>query len=219
MASPRCATCDFSLSPGEIHGLVGENGAGKSTLMKIIAGVHAEYQGEMRLDGQRGPLCLAAGCAGGRHRHGASGAVRRARPVGGGERPPRRAAGQSVRPDRLAGDAPQRRRTSAKPRHRRRSAHADGRVAARTAAARGAGARAVLRRAHHHPGRADLGALAARGRAAVRAAAPAARGRTQHRVHLALPRRRAGDLRPRDGVPQRPGGRDRAVRRASTSAG
>jgi ribose transport system ATP-binding protein len=43
---------DFSLMQGEIHGLVGENGAGKSTLMKIIAGVHAAYQGEMRLDGQ-----------------------------------------------------------------------------------------------------------------------------------------------------------------------
>ncbi|MBO1075059.1 sugar ABC transporter ATP-binding protein [Roseomonas marmotae] len=42
---------DFILGQGEIHGLVGENGAGKSTLMKIIAGVHAEYDGEMRLDG------------------------------------------------------------------------------------------------------------------------------------------------------------------------
>src|SRR5579872_2686482 len=42
---------DFALEPGEIHGLVGENGAGKSTLMKIIAGVHADYQGSLRLDG------------------------------------------------------------------------------------------------------------------------------------------------------------------------
>jgi ribose transport system ATP-binding protein len=44
---------DFSLLPGEVHGLVGENGAGKSTLMKIIAGVHTDFQGEMRLDGRR----------------------------------------------------------------------------------------------------------------------------------------------------------------------
>ncbi len=43
---------DFTLGQGEIHGLVGENGAGKSTLMKIIAGVHAADEGEMRLDGK-----------------------------------------------------------------------------------------------------------------------------------------------------------------------
>jgi ribose transport system ATP-binding protein len=43
---------NFGLERGEIHGLVGENGAGKSTLMKIIAGVHSEYAGEMRLDGR-----------------------------------------------------------------------------------------------------------------------------------------------------------------------
>src|SRR3954468_12156954 len=44
---------DFALSPGEIHGLVGENGAGKSTLMKIIAGVHPEFSGRFMLDGQQ----------------------------------------------------------------------------------------------------------------------------------------------------------------------
>lgn len=43
---------DFTLNPGEVHGLVGENGAGKSTLMKIIAGVHHEYQGTMRVEGK-----------------------------------------------------------------------------------------------------------------------------------------------------------------------
>jgi ribose transport system ATP-binding protein len=43
---------DFTLRSGEIHGLVGENGAGKSTLMKIVAGVHTEYQGTMTLAGQ-----------------------------------------------------------------------------------------------------------------------------------------------------------------------
>lgn len=47
----------LELSPGEIHGLVGENGAGKSTLMNILFGmpvIHSTggYQGEMFLDGK-----------------------------------------------------------------------------------------------------------------------------------------------------------------------
>jgi ribose transport system ATP-binding protein len=43
---------DFTLRTGQIHGLVGENGAGKSTLMKIIAGLHHEFEGVMRMDGK-----------------------------------------------------------------------------------------------------------------------------------------------------------------------
>ena len=43
---------DFTVLHGEIHGLVGENGAGKSTMMKIIAGMHSDFQGEMLLDGR-----------------------------------------------------------------------------------------------------------------------------------------------------------------------
>ena len=43
---------DFTLRRGEIHGLVGENGAGKSTTMKIIAGVHTDYDGDLRIEGR-----------------------------------------------------------------------------------------------------------------------------------------------------------------------
>jgi ABC-type sugar transport system ATPase subunit len=43
---------DFDLRPGEVHILAGENGAGKSTLMKILAGVHRDYSGEVSLKGQ-----------------------------------------------------------------------------------------------------------------------------------------------------------------------
>ena len=29
----------FSLTPGEVHGLVGESGAGKSTVVKVVLGI------------------------------------------------------------------------------------------------------------------------------------------------------------------------------------
>ena len=41
---------DFTLYPGEVHGLVGCNGAGKSTLMKVLAGVVPDYSGEILID-------------------------------------------------------------------------------------------------------------------------------------------------------------------------
>lgn len=43
---------NLELSPGEVHGLVGENGAGKSTLIRIMAGVVRRDGGEIRLRGQ-----------------------------------------------------------------------------------------------------------------------------------------------------------------------
>jgi len=43
---------DFQLKNGEIHGLIGENGAGKSTLIKIISGVHTDYEGVIKLKGE-----------------------------------------------------------------------------------------------------------------------------------------------------------------------
>lgn len=43
---------DLDLQPGEIHGLVGQNGAGKSTIMKLLAGAHSGYEGEIRVGGE-----------------------------------------------------------------------------------------------------------------------------------------------------------------------
>jgi ABC-type sugar transport system ATPase subunit len=42
---------NLDLYPGEVHLLAGENGAGKSTLIKILAGVHQDYEGFIELGG------------------------------------------------------------------------------------------------------------------------------------------------------------------------
>lgn len=44
---------DFSVLPGEVHGLVGENGAGKSTLMRILSGATRPDSGEIIWRGRR----------------------------------------------------------------------------------------------------------------------------------------------------------------------
>ena len=57
---------DWSVMPGEVHGLVGENGAGKSTLIKMISGAQAPDAGVVLVNGHEIPLgdtqaALAAG--------------------------------------------------------------------------------------------------------------------------------------------------------------
>jgi len=46
---------NFSVTEGEIHGIVGENGAGKSTLMNILSGVYpyGTYSGEIFYNGEK----------------------------------------------------------------------------------------------------------------------------------------------------------------------
>lgn len=53
---------NFSVSAGEIVGLIGVNGAGKSTLMKLVAGITYPTSGEVLVNGRVGALInLSAG--------------------------------------------------------------------------------------------------------------------------------------------------------------
>ncbi|MFE3280804.1 ABC transporter ATP-binding protein [Nocardia sp. NPDC059239] len=50
---PHAVTAvDIAIEPGRTVALVGESGSGKSTIARAIAGVHARYSGNIRLDGQ-----------------------------------------------------------------------------------------------------------------------------------------------------------------------
>lgn len=49
---------DFTVSPGEVVGLVGDNGAGKSTLVKVLSGVLSPDEGELLFEGR--PVTMAS---------------------------------------------------------------------------------------------------------------------------------------------------------------
>ena len=42
----------MQIFPGEVTAIIGENGAGKSTLMKIVSGVHTEFEGDVLLNNE-----------------------------------------------------------------------------------------------------------------------------------------------------------------------
>jgi ribose transport system ATP-binding protein len=49
---PALSAVNIELHPGKVNAIIGENGAGKSTLMKILSGVHTQYEGEIILNGK-----------------------------------------------------------------------------------------------------------------------------------------------------------------------
>ena len=50
-ALPVLADIELDVRPGEFVSIVGASGCGKSTLLRLIAGLEAEYEGQIRLDG------------------------------------------------------------------------------------------------------------------------------------------------------------------------
>jgi len=46
------SSINMELHAGKVNAIIGENGAGKSTLMKILSGVHTQYEGTIELNGK-----------------------------------------------------------------------------------------------------------------------------------------------------------------------
>src|SRR5512146_267159 len=52
----------FTVSPGEMVGIIGRNGSGKSTILKVVAGVYTPSKGRVVVKGRIAPLIeLGAG--------------------------------------------------------------------------------------------------------------------------------------------------------------
>lgn len=48
--SPFLKNISFTLSPGEITGLIGKSGSGKSTILELLSGTHSSFSGEISVN-------------------------------------------------------------------------------------------------------------------------------------------------------------------------
>ena len=176
------------VNAGEVTCVLGDNGAGKSTFIKILAGVHQQTEGSIRMNGEEVHVRLAPRRARQGHRHRVPGPRDGAADVGVAELLPRRRADQEHRAaqvdrqgsrqaDRQGRDGQDGHRH---PRHRAAGRHAVG----RRASVGGDRPRRLLRCQGADPRRADVGArrqaVGCRAQAHRRGSQPGSRGDLHH---------------------------------------
>ena len=145
-ASWRCRTSISRCGPAKSTAWSARTAPASRRPMKIIAGVHTEFDGVMKIKGREVRLRSARDALAQFHRHGAPGTLRRSGSDGRRERVPRQPAPDRDRHRRLGPHEPRGEEADRQPRPRHRSHHHHG-LAARRACSSWSNCRACCSRA------------------------------------------------------------------------